>query len=261
MRLYRLLILTIVFGSLVTSSLSQASDKPMNPQIAIIIDDLGNSRRDLDAALLPGKVTFAVLPFTPHARSFALRAHHQGKQIMLHAPMQAIRGNRLGPGALTTEMSNAEIKLALQRALDNVPYVAGVNNHMGSYFTQVEDAMRAVLETLQHQRLFFIDSRTSEFSVAEQLAHELDVPSGHRHVFLDNQVSPDYLRAQWKQLLDTALTEGTAVAIGHPYPETLAFLKKAIPQLHAQGIELVFASEVVTSNRSVLTRRQLKTSE
>lgn len=249
----------IIISSLITLPALAQNEVKQAAKIAVIIDDLGNSRSDLDAALLPGKITFAVLPFTPHSRSFALRAHHQGKQIMLHAPMQAIRGNRLGPGALTTEMSSAEIKLTLQRALDNVPYVAGVNNHMGSYFTQVEAPMRAVLETLQRQRLFFVDSRTSEFSVAEHLAQELSVPSGHRHVFLDNEVTDEYLQGQWQQLIEHALDSGAAIAIGHPYPETMAFLRTAIPELNGLGIELVFASEIVTSPSSA--GGLLKTSE
>lgn len=232
-----------------------------NARIAIIIDDIGNNRSDLNAALLPGKVTFAVLPFTPHARSFALRAHHQGKQIMLHAPMQALRGNRLGPGALTTEMSSAEIKLELQRALDDVPYVVGVNNHMGSYFTQVEGAMRAVLEVLQYKQLYFIDSRTSEFSVAERLAKDLNVATNHRHVFLDNETDRHYLQQQWQQLIEQAKTTGEAIGIGHPYPETLAFLEQQIPQLDTRGISLVFASDLARPVTPPLSRRLLEASE
>lgn len=248
---------SLTIGLLLLYSVAQASEA----KIAIIIDDIGNSRSHLEAALLPGKVTFAVLPFTPHARSFALRAHHQGKQIMLHAPMQAVRGNRLGPGALTTEMSSEEIKLELQRALDFVPYVAGVNNHMGSYFTQVEPAMRAVLETLQYKQLYFIDSRTSEFSVAERLAKELEVASNHRHVFLDNEVDFGYLSAQWRQLIELAREKGEAIGIGHPYPETLAFLKQEIPKLEALGVELVYASDLAKSAKIPSVRRTLKTSE
>ena len=253
------LLLSILALIVLFSTTAEAAKKPA--KIAIIIDDMGNSRADLDAALLPGRLTFAVLPFTPHGRAFALRAHHQGKQIMLHAPMQAVRGNRLGPGALTTEMSLPEIKLELQRALDNIPYVAGVNNHMGSYFTQVEDAMQAVMETLQHRQLFFIDSRTSEFSVAEQAALDFGVPTAHRHVFLDNDITPEYLEQQWQLLLDAALSQGHAVGIGHPYPETLAFLKQQIPRSKQQGIALVFASELTTTQPGLLPRRVFQVSE
>ena len=252
--IFLILIMTLVVGASSAAQQHQA-------KIAIIIDDIGNNRGDLEAALIPGKLTFAVLPFTPHARSFALRAHHQNKQIMLHAPMQAMRGNRLGPGGLTTEMSAAAIKLELQRALNHIPYVVGVNNHMGSYFTQAEGPMRAVMETLHYQRLFFIDSRTSEYSVAEQLATEIGVPTNHRHVFLDNEVTDDYLLHQWQQLIQHALKHGGAVAIGHPYPETLAFLRQKIPKLKTLGIELVFASDIAELRPQPLSGQMLQTSQ
>ncbi|MGM0526653.1 MAG: divergent polysaccharide deacetylase family protein [Pseudomonadota bacterium] len=231
------------------------------PQIAIIIDDIGNNRGDLEAAMLPGKLTFAVLPFTPYSRAFALRAHHQNKQVMLHVPMQAIEGNRLGPGALTTLMSTSQIKLELQRSLDAIPYVAGINNHMGSYFTQVEQPMQAVMETLQNRQLFYIDSRTSEFSVAESVASRYGVPVAHRHVFLDNQTDQRYLEQQWQQLIQMARKQGQAVGIGHPYPETLAFLKKSLTTIDALGVELVYASQIVATQPPSLPSQLLKASE
>ncbi|MGM0481913.1 MAG: divergent polysaccharide deacetylase family protein [Pseudomonadota bacterium] len=250
-----LLLLTI------TSNGFAAEQPSTAPKVAIIIDDIGNSRSDLEAALLPGNLTFAVLPFTPYSRSFALRAHHQQKEIMLHAPMQALKGNQLGPGGLTSVMSAAEIKLELQRSLDAIPYVAGVNNHMGSYFTQLTQPMRAVMETLQHRRLYFIDSRTSEFSIAADTATEFGVPVAHRHVFLDNQTSDRYLRQQWRQLIRQARRQGQAIGIAHPYPQTLAFLKRQLPQLAEHGIELVFASQLTAKSNPALPSALLQTSQ
>ena len=127
-------------------------------RIAIIIDDIGNHPEDLAAADLPGDITFAILPFTPYGRSFALKAHHQGKQIMAHVPMQALAGNALGLGALTADMSSAEIKLKLRQVLDDIPYVAGINNHMGSQLTQLTQPMQAVMESLKnHARVIYMD--------------------------------------------------------------------------------------------------------
>ncbi|MDV6316286.1 divergent polysaccharide deacetylase family protein [Idiomarina sp. HP20-50] len=213
-------------------------------KIAIVIDDIGNHRSDLQAALLPGNISFAVLPYTPYARAFALRAHHQKKQILLHMPMEAVENNHPGPGVVTADMSSAQIKLQLVNALDSIPYVAGVNNHMGSKLTQLPLPMQAVMETLAARELFFIDSRTSEFSVAEHIAGQFGVKVSRRHVFLDNEVNEVYLQQQFDQLLRLAKRNGQAIGIGHPYPETLSFLKKKLPQLKQQGIELVFVSEL-----------------
>ena len=37
-----------------------------------------------------------------------------------------------------------------------------------------------------------------------------------------------------------------AVAIGHPFPETLAVLERELPKLRAEGFELVTISELLT---------------
>lgn len=220
-------------------------------KVAIVIDDIGNNKSDLRAALLPGNVSFAVLPYTPYARAFALRAHHQKKQVLLHMPMEAIENARPGPGVVTADMSSAQIKLQLVNALDSIPYVAGVNNHMGSKLTQLPVPMQAVMETLAARKLFFIDSRTSEFSVAEQIADRLGVRASRRHVFLDNEVDERYLQQQFEQLLRLAKRHGQAIGIGHPYPETLSFLQQQLPELEKQGIELVFVSELTeTANQN-----------
>ena len=213
-------------------------------KVAIVIDDIGNSKSDLRAALLPGNISFAVLPYTPYARAFALRAHHQKKQVLLHMPMEAIENSRPGPGVVTADMTSTQIKLQLVNALDSIPYVAGVNNHMGSKLTQLAVPMQAIMETLASRQLFFIDSRTSEFSVAEQIAGEFGVKSSRRHVFLDNEVNERYLQQQFNQLLRMARQNGQAIGIAHPYPETLSFLQQHLPQLKKQRIELVFVSEL-----------------
>ncbi len=213
-------------------------------KVAIVIDDIGNNKSDLKAALLPGNISFAVLPYTPYARAFALRAHHQKKQVLLHMPMEAVENERPGPGVVTADMTSAQIKLQLVNALDSIPYVSGVNNHMGSKLTQLPVPMQAVMETLAARQLFFIDSRTSEFSIAEQVADRLGVRASRRHVFLDNEVDERYLRQQFKQLLRLAKRHGEAIGIAHPYPETLHFLQQQLPQLQKHGIELVFVSEL-----------------
>ncbi len=75
-----------------------ASAQPVTPEIpagssyiAIIIDDLGYKYTEDNRAVdLPGNVTYAFLPHTPHVKALADRAHKKGREIMLHLPMQAM---------------------------------------------------------------------------------------------------------------------------------------------------------------------------
>ena len=230
-------------------------------RIAIIIDDIGNHPEDLAAADLPGDITFAILPFTPYGRSFALKAHHQGKQIMAHVPMQALAGNALGLGALTADMSSAEIKLKLRQVLDDIPYVVGINNHMGSQLTQLTQPMQAVMESLKNHDLYFIDSRTTEYTVAEKMAQSYQVPVARRHVFIDNETDEQYLTEQFDELIQIAHAHGSAIAIGHPYPETIKFLKQRLKSLKEDDVQLVFASELTVKSELSIASGLFKTGQ
>lgn len=221
-------------------------------RIAIIIDDLGNSQQlGRQAVDLPGALTYAVLPQRPYSREIARRAHAQGKEVMLHLPMQTIDGRLLGAGGLHLDMARQDFARQLQASLSAVPHVSGVNNHMGSLLTQHPGAMRWLMEDLQcFDGLYFVDSRTDVRSVARRYAQEAGLPNAQRDVFLDNEQDVDYVRGQLRRLVETARQRGAAVGIGHPYPETLAVLAEELPLLAAQGIQLVPASRLVERQRN-----------
>ena len=217
------------------------------PLIAIIIDDMGNQRAlGRDALALPGPVTYAFLPFTPHAAPLAREARTKRKEIMLHLPMASHPGMPLGPAALDLHMTEREFKSTLEAALESLPDVRGVNNHMGSLLTRHPGAMRWVMETLQSSEgLYFVDSRTTVATVAEQVAKEHRLPSGRRDVFLDNARHPEMIRAQFARLVNRARKNGTAIGIGHPYPETIAVLRDQLTHLDRRGVRLVSVSRLL----------------
>ena len=208
-------------------------------RIVLIIDDMGYRKQDKQAFTLPKEVTFAILPHTPYSKTYAEMADSQQRDVILHMPMEALAGNKLGPGALTADMPDDSIQLQLASALDSVPNAIGLNNHMGSKLTQLSQPMNATMDFLRHRQLFFVDSRTTKFSKAEQIAKHHGVISAHRHVFLDHQQDPKQIQAQFNRLLRIAKKSDYAVGIGHPHQETLAFLAAQLPQLEAQGIELL----------------------
>ena len=221
-------------------------------RIALIVDDMGYRKEAGEAALaLPGKLTYAFLPQTPYAWEQAIRAHELEREVMLHLPMQSDMDNPLGAGALTLDMSHKEFLATLERNLASVPYLSGVNNHMGSLLTRDPTAMRWLMDRLSEAGLYFIDSRTTDATVAERVAQNHLVAAARRHVFLDYIQDEAVVREQLTKLIQTARREGSAIGIGHPYPQTLAVLAQELPKLKAEGIELVPAS-VLTKPGSAL---------
>jgi len=224
------------------------------PAIAIIIDDLGNHSSHEQAVRLPGAVACAFLPHTPHTQRLARLAHSLNKEVILHAPMQAMNHKALGPGSLTLDMSEQEFVTTLQEGLAAVPHVSGVNNHMGSLLTRHPGHMLWLMQEMnRHGDLFFVDSRTTAESVARMVAEENRVPTLNRDVFLDAENSQAFVEQQFDQLVKIAKRRGTALGIGHPYPATLAVLNKRLLQLDSEGVKLVAISELLRRRKEKST--------
>jgi len=223
-----------------------APGQRVHPRIALIIDDLGNQKSAGERALaLPGPVTYAFLPHTPFAWRQASRAHAIKRQVMLHLPMESDEGNRLGAGALTLTMGRKAFLHTLGDDLDSVPYVEGINNHMGSLLTRDPTAMRWLMASIRETGLFFIDSRTTRRTVAAKVAKRNLIPTASRNVFLDNRPERRAILSQLDKLIEMARQQGKAIGIGHPYPQTLSVLEQEIPRLTEKGIELVPVSKLI----------------
>ncbi|PTV63348.1 MULTISPECIES: divergent polysaccharide deacetylase family protein [Pseudomonas] len=212
--------------------------------MSIIIDDLGQSpERDSRTLALPGPVTMAIMPDTPHATDFARQAHKAGKTVILHMPMDPATG----PYAWHPGIAIEELARRLDAALVKVPYAAGINNHMGSRMTAQREPMAWLMGELQRRHLFFVDSRTSAATVAAAEAQAHDVAHVSRDVFLDDVRTPEAIDAQLQQGIVLARKQGSAVLIGHPYPQTLAVLESQIPRLKQLGIELVTLPQMIAT--------------
>jgi polysaccharide deacetylase 2 family uncharacterized protein YibQ len=246
----------LLLGSLLVLALGATHAAPpvapiggpiVSPIVSIVIDDLGNNpREDRRALALRAPVAAAILPHTASSQALADEARRAGKEVLLHLPMDPEgnpvldTGTEAGPGRLETHMSAPEIAAMLLYDLQTVPHAVGVNNHMGSRLTQNTAAMNALMQALrQRGNLFFLDSRTSPHSVAARIAVELDVPTLERDVFLDSERGDEAVRHALSRLDRLLLVRGHAIAIGHPYPETLAALERWLPAAAARGIRVV----------------------
>jgi hypothetical protein len=228
-------------------------------RVAIIIDDLGNqSRSGLRAIDLPGDVAFAFLPGTPVAASLARKAYREGKEVLLHLPLQAEPEEAaVDPVGITLDMSRAEVGRVFAEALRSVPHVIGVNSHRGSLLTQHPGHMQWLMDEIKaRESLFFIDSFTTHKSVALQIAAETRVSAAKRDVFLDPDASPETVASEFERMKRLALRRGSVIAIGHPYEATLSLLERELPMLAEQGIELVPVSELVGASSRTSQIRQ-----
>ncbi len=218
------------------------------PRVAIIMDDLGRSMQTAQALLdIPLPVVFAILPGEPFAAPMARLAHKNGREVIIHIPMEPQRYPAINPGsdALLTRYTDGELRRRFRTFLKQVPHAIGGNNHMGSHFTENRGKMATVLDEMKQTGLFFVDSLTSGRSVAFREARKAGLPAAVRDVFLDNDQDVAKIARQIRKLAKVARHQGSAVGICHPYPQTLAALRQEARYLKEQGIEVVPISSLL----------------
>lgn len=223
--------------------------KRIRGRVALIMDDMGNSREALDVILGLGQpITVSVLPYSTYAEEIAGKAHANGLEVLLHLPLESLNNHETATdteGMIMASMSPEEIVQAFETCLARVPYADGVNNHMGSKFTADADLMRTLLAPIREKGLLFVDSRTSAQTVAYAEAVRMGVPALERNVFLDADADRGRIRGRLVELFKLARKKGRALGICHPYPETLEVLRTAFRQFVDYDLEAVPVSQLV----------------
>lgn len=223
---------------------------PVKGRIAIVIDDWGynlNNLPFLDEIRYP--LNISILPHLAHSKEIASKARTRGHELILHLPLEpkAAEVNDyagLEKNTIMTNMNPEQIKEILLKAMDSVPYVKGVSNHMGSRATADYKTMQAIFQELKKKNLYFLDSVVTPDSICFEVAKELSVRFAERDIFLDNELVRDYIRRQIEILKLKAMKNGQAIGVGHDRKVTLQVLKEIMPQLEKEGYKLVFVSDL-----------------
>jgi len=221
--------------------------KPSRGKLIFVIDDAGNNLWQLEPFLhFPGPLTIAVLPGLPDSAEAARRIRAAGKEVFLHQPMESLAGQSPGPGAIFAEMEEEEIRSVINRNLDEIWPVAGMNNHQGSKITMDEKIMEIVLTICKDRGILFLDSRTTAETIVPAVALRLGTQIGERDVFLDNEPDRDSIIRYIDTGLKKAAEKGSAVMIGHTFtPELAPLLGELYASWIAQDYTLSTVSAIV----------------
>ncbi|MFS0722858.1 divergent polysaccharide deacetylase family protein [Paenibacillus sp. 1P07SE] len=225
---------------------------PPSKRIAIVIDDFGNRMSGTEDILaLPIPLTVAVMPFLPSSKEDAEEAHRRGHEVIIHMPMEPNRGKKewLGPGALTADMSDAEIRNRVEAAIEAIPHAVGMNNHMGSKITADRRIMTVVLEVCREHGLYYLDSRTTHKSVITEVADKVKVPVLINKLFLDDRYQASHIQRQLVLLARYLQESPEVIAIGHVGPSgknVASLLRRWSPEQDASTV-FVTASHLIPS--------------
>ena len=221
---------------------------PMRGVIGLIIDDFGyrNDHVSNGFLQLPGKLTYAIIPGHDYSQLFSKKAYDAGYEIIVHLPMENI-GKTYGEEeyVLMSYFQDDEIKNRINKAFDHLPESIGLNNHQGSRGTADSRVMTLLAGVIKEKKKFFLDSRTTNNSLAETTMRKYGVPTNKRDVFLDNELDEEKIKIQLLELADVSEEKGIAIGIGHVKPQTLNVLAKEIPVLQKKGFRFEFVSNLV----------------
>jgi polysaccharide deacetylase 2 family uncharacterized protein YibQ len=231
---------------------TRSTDTPVK-KVAIVIDDFGNNMAGTEEMMnISIPLTIAVMPFLPTTKRDAIWAHQKNHEVFVHLPMEPVKGKKswLGPGAITTDLPDDEIRRRVNTAIDDVPFAVGLNNHMGSKATADPRVMKIVLGVCRERGLIYLDSRTTNKSVVSSLAKEMGVPYLENNLFLDDVYTLKHITHQMEVLCQNINTRKVCIAIGHVGPpgiKTARVLRNYIARLKKDA-EIVTVSSLIEDN-------------
>jgi len=223
-------------------------------KIALVIDDIGYSPNEARIFFeMSPNITLSLIPGLPFSKIEAKRAKENGQAIMLHLPMEPQKqpkgyakknGAALERMIFTTD-SDQKIRKQVNEFMEQLPGIVGVNNHMGSKFTEDKHKMEVVLSEIQKRGLFFLDSLTSSRSVGKRVCQNMRLSFAVRDVFIDNSDKPKDIRKQMDKILKKASKYGEVIAIGHPRSNTIRAIRDFVTHLDRSKFALVRLSELL----------------
>lgn len=228
--------------------------KASEKTITIVIDDFG----DIGGKLLEGffaldpEVCFAIFPDAPYTDQTVRLANRQGRDYIIHVPMEPIGYPKVNPGknAILAQHNEAQVRKILGGHLAKMPQSLGINNHMGSLATSDPQLMQSVINVLKDHGKLFLDSRTTNVSVAYQTAQKSSIKAFRNDLFLDSpNISQSTMNSKLSQINRLADSKRHVIAITHCHSiEKLEYLKEIIRKLKSAGFTLIPLSELDQRN-------------
>ena len=238
---------TILPPTSTTALVTPQSTVQSQGTVVIVLDDAGNNLNELEPFLrLPFPFTIAVLPGLPYSAEAARRIRAAGKEVILHQPMEAVGGQNPGPGAIYSDMSEAEIRAVLSRNIAEVGPVTGMNNHQGSKITTDREIMKIVLDFCNENNIYYLDSRTTAETVVPDVARELGRTIAERNVFIDNEQDKDSMLYYFSTGITRVQRYGSVIMIGHVWsPQLASLLDEQLSMLINQGYTIMTALDII----------------
>ena len=203
-----------------------ASEKTKSALMAIVVDDFGGWDRSGVYELLncPYQITCAIMPFVEHSQADYELATKNGKEVILHMPMQAhvnLPQSWYGPVFIENTDSTQTAIEKIEKCRATMPLAKGFNVHIGSGVIGNATLTKSLYDYSVKNDFPFLDSRTNFVDTCEQSCQNANGIYLGRDVFLEphKQRSYENVSEKLNECAQIAKDKGYSIAIGHVGPE------------------------------------------
>ena len=158
------------------------------------------------------------------------------------------RASWIGKTPITANLSDEEVKKRTENAMTILANAKGMNNHMGSRIMQNEKIVGVVFQCLKDKEMFFLDSKTTQNSVADKVASEKGIELYSRDVFLDHVSTEANVEKSMEEAIKVSKKKGYSIVIGHVGAQggdiTVRGIKNKLSRLKEENIEVITMSQL-----------------
>ncbi|RKZ28063.1 hypothetical protein DRQ26_01910 [bacterium] len=219
--------------------------------VALLIDDFGYYPVPIAKKFFELGIKFdaSILPQGEYTQYILRELKNYDKiERMVHIPMEPKNYPKVDPGggAIFVSMTDHEILRQAEKDISAIPGAVGANNHMGSRATENKRVMYQVLRAVRDAGLFWVDSRTTPYSVSEEVAITMKIPAVHiDHIIDPPIISADEIEQRLYRYCLDARRMPAMIINCHSSDTTYQILKKNLPTLKKYGIEFITVSEAI----------------
>lgn len=248
----------LILTSLFSFGFTYKTEQQTQPMLAIVIDDFGGyEEAGIETMLsIPEDITCAIMPNNENSLKHAQLAHNHNKEIILHMPMEAsvyLPENWYGPNYIKNYDNKESVYSKLNKAFESVKYATGFNIHIGSGVCQHKEVVSHIYDYAKENNKFFLDSRTHEKTICEDVAKSKNIVYLGCDEFLEPQGANSYntVKQHLKIATQVAKENGFAIAIGHVGnhggENTAQAIKDSLTEIKNQGVKIVPLSKIYKS--------------
>lgn len=217
-------------------------------KMAIVIENFNfeANKTTMDFLSFPEPLTVSLIPTLKKSEWTAQIASEYKKEIIIHLALEGKNDKNIQESSIImVHYPEEHIRKIIQNAIKAIPNFAGFSNYNESIVLGDSRIMSIILNEVNRNKSYFINTYRSNFNVIQELADSLHVPYGEvTHKIVENSETQS-IEEQLKHFAVIALEMSTVIVAAKASYSFIQSLKNVHPMLQQNGVQLVYVSDIL----------------